>query len=150
MEQSAELREAFEKNSKNVEGLTDFEEGFLIALDPDEKLMDTLENIKKSDKMIEEAKKKCQESSSPDDMNKGIIAGLESWDNYYDTITLENKKKIFELAFDQFCMYHGINYGYLDRVISYDDDDLDKIDNAIEVYKFAQEYAYKKEIHLKY
>ena len=58
MEQSAELREAFEKNSKNVEGLTDFEEGFLIALDPDEILMDTLENIKKSDKMIEEAKKK--------------------------------------------------------------------------------------------
>lgn len=57
MEQSAELREAYEKNLKSVEGLTDFEEGFLIALDPDDKLMDTLENIKKSDKMIEEAKK---------------------------------------------------------------------------------------------
>ena len=36
------------------------------------------------------------------------------------------------------------------RGISFDDNDLDKIDNALEVYKFVQEYSYKKEIHLMY
>ncbi len=148
MEQTPELEEAIAQNTKQLQGLTQFEEGFIQALDPYDLLMKTLYDIKKSNKMLKEAKIKCQELSAPNDYDKGMIAVLESRNNYYDIITLEDKRKIAEQAFDMFCTIHGINYSYQARVLPYDDDDLNKIDNAAGVYKFAQDYAYKHKIHL--